>query len=104
VHQFVRIGAHAMTGINSVLTQDVPPYVMATGNPAVPRSINTEGLKRRGFTPDAIAELRRAYKTLYRSGATLEEARIAIAEKAQSTPELSILADFLAVPGRGIIR
>jgi UDP-N-acetylglucosamine acyltransferase len=104
VHQFVRIGAHSMTGINSVLTQELPPYVMATGNPAVPRSINAEGLKRRGFTTEAITEIKRAYKTLYRQGLTLEESCRAITERAADIAELRLLADFLAVPGRGIIR
>ncbi len=103
-HQFVRIGAHSMTGMGSSLVQDVPPYVMAFGNPAQPRSINTEGLKRRGFSAEAIAAIRRAYKTLYRAGATLEEARSDIESKLTECAELQLLTDFLATAGRGIIR
>ena len=104
VHQFCRIGAHVMIGIASVITQDVPPYMTIAGNPAAPRSINTEGLRRRGFGPDALSTLKRAYKTLYRSGLTLEAARATIAAEAEQVPELKPLADFLAIPGRGIIR
>jgi len=104
VHQFVRIGAHSFTAVSAVLLQDLPPYVMAAGNPAVPRAINSEGLKRRGFSADAVAAVKRAYKTLYRSGLTLEEARKQIAATAADAPELQILVEFLSVPGRGIIR
>ncbi|QDX80501.1 acyl-[acyl-carrier-protein]--UDP-N-acetylglucosamine O-acyltransferase [Denitratisoma sp. DHT3] len=104
VHQFVRIGAHSMTALGTILLQDLPPYVMASGNTAEPHGINSEGLKRRGFAPEAVAAIRRAYKTLYKSGLKLDEARAAIAESAQTQPELRILADFLAEPGRGIVR
>jgi UDP-N-acetylglucosamine acyltransferase len=102
VHQFVRIGAHSMTGMGTILLQDVPPYVMANGNPSAPYGINSEGLKRRGFSPEAVAAIKRAYKTLYRSGLKLEEAAAAIAAEPQ--PELAPLASFLATAGRGIIR
>jgi UDP-N-acetylglucosamine acyltransferase len=104
VHQFVRIGAHCLTAMGTILLQDVPPFVTAAGNPAVPHGINSEGLKRRGFSPEAIAALRRAYKTLYRSGLKLEEASVAIAAAASEEPALAPLADFLATPGRGLIR
>ena len=104
VHQFVRVGAHCMIGMSSAVAQDVPPYVMAAGNPVEPHGINSEGLKRRGFTPEAITALRRAYKTLYKSGLGLAEARTAIDESRQAAPEVGLLADFLAEPGRGIIR
>jgi len=104
VHQFVRIGAHSITAMGTILLQDLPPFVMAAGNPAVPRSINAEGLKRRGFSADALAAVRRAYKTLYKSGMKLDEARAAIVEESAGVPELSLLAGFLATPGRGIIR
>ncbi len=104
VHQFVRIGAHSMTGVGTKLTQDLPPYVLASGTPGEPHGINSEGLKRRGFSPDSVMAIRRAYKTLYKSGLKLEEARAAIAKEAAAVPELAILADFLAEPGRGIIR
>ncbi|MDE2598016.1 MAG: acyl-ACP--UDP-N-acetylglucosamine O-acyltransferase [Rhodocyclaceae bacterium] len=104
VHQFVRIGAHAMAGMTTSLSQDLPPYVMASGNPAEARGMNLEGLRRRGFADDAIAALRRAYKTLYKSGLRLEEARDAIAAEQGACPELQPLVDFLSVPGRGIVR
>ncbi len=104
VHQFVRIGAHSMTAVGSMLLQDLPPYVMAAGNPAEPRSINAEGLKRRGFSSEAIAAIRRSFKALYRNGMLLEQARQAIEAEATSVPELALLASFLQQPGRGIIR
>ncbi len=104
VHQFVRIGAHSMTALGSVLLQDLPPYVLASGNTAVPHGINSEGLKRRGFSAEAIMAIRRAYKTLYKSGLKLDEARQAIGVERDKHPELSLLADFLAESGRGIVR
>ena len=102
VHQFVRIGAHSMTGMGTILLQDLPPYVMANGNPSAPHGINSEGLKRRGFSPEAIAAIKRAYKTLYRSGLKLDEAAAVIAAEPQA--ELAVLSGFLATAGRGIIR
>ena len=105
VHQFVRIGAHSMTGMGTILLLDLPPYVMASGNPSAPHGINSEGLKRRGFAPEAIAALRRAYKTLYRNGLKLEEATAAIAREAQGElAPLAVLSDFLAASGRGVLR
>jgi UDP-N-acetylglucosamine acyltransferase len=104
VHQFVRIGAHAMAGMTTSLSQDLPPYVMASGNPAEARGMNFEGLRRRGFSDAAIAALRRAYKTLYKSGLRMEEARDAIAAEQETHPELRPLVDFLSVSGRGIVR
>lgn len=104
VHQFVRIGAHAMAGMTTSLSQDLPPYVMASGNPAEARGMNFEGLRRRGFSDDAVAALRRAYKALYKSGLRLEEARIAIAAEQDAHPELQPLVEFLSIPGRGIVR
>ena len=104
VHQFVRIGAHSMTAMGTILLQDLPPYVMASGNTAQPHGINSEGLKRRGFDPQTVAAIRRAYKTLYKSGLTLEKARAEIAAGVEETPALSLLAKFIAESGRGIIR
>ena len=104
VHQFVLIGAHSMTAGATLLLKDLPPYVMAAGNECKPFGINAEGLKRRGFSEDQIAEIRRAYKTLYRSGFTLEEARNAIAEQAQKEPALKLLVEFLERSTRGIVR
>ena len=104
VHQFVRIGAHSITAMGSILFQDLPPFVMAAGNPAEPRGINAEGLKRRGFSTDAVAAVKRAFKTLYKNGLALEDARTAIGDEATGTPELAGLVRFLAEPGRGIVR
>ena len=104
VHQFVRVGAHSLTAIGTMLWQDLPPFVVAAGNPAEARSINAEGLKRRGFSGDSVASVRRAYKTLYKSGMKLDEARASIEAESAAAPELALLAGFLATPGRGIIR
>ncbi|TMQ75599.1 acyl-ACP--UDP-N-acetylglucosamine O-acyltransferase [Candidatus Accumulibacter phosphatis] len=104
VHQFCRIGAHAMTAAGTVAVQDIPPFVMAAGNTASPFGINAEGLKRRGFSPEAMLALKRAYRTLYKSGLMLEEARARLIEDAIVHPEIQPLIDFLAVSKRGIIR
>jgi UDP-N-acetylglucosamine acyltransferase len=104
VHQFCRVGAHVITGIASVVRQDVPPFLTVAGNPLAPHGVNSEGLKRRGFSPEALAALKRAYKTLYKSGLSLGEAQSAIAKEASGVPEIQPLADFLAVSGRGIVR
>jgi UDP-N-acetylglucosamine acyltransferase len=104
VHQFVRIGTHSITAMGTILFQDLPPFVMAAGNPAVPRSINAEGLKRRGFSGSTVTAVKRAYKNLYKSGMKLDDARAGIEAEAATVPELALLAGFLATPGRGIIR
>jgi UDP-N-acetylglucosamine acyltransferase len=104
VHQFVQIGAHSMTAGATLLLQDLPPYVMAAGNAAKPFGINAEGLKRRGFSEEQVTEIRRAYKTLYRSGHSLEEAKAAIAAQVAKAPALKILVDFLERSKRGIVR
>lgn len=104
VHQFCHIGAHAMTAFTAAVSQDVPPYVTAAGNRAVPAGINSEGLKRRGYTPEAIMAIKRAYKTVYRNGLTLDEARQQLAEQASSNPDIQLFVDFIAQSKRGIIR
>ncbi|HEV8259594.1 MAG TPA: acyl-ACP--UDP-N-acetylglucosamine O-acyltransferase [Burkholderiales bacterium] len=104
VHQFCRIGAHAMTGASTVVLADVPPYVTAMGNTAEPRGINSEGLRRRGFSAEVINNIRRAYKTLYKSGLALDEAKRALHEQAAACGELAILVDFLDASKRSIIR
>ena len=104
VHQFCRIGAHSITGLSSVIVHDVPPYLTVAGNPSAPHGINAEGLRRRGFEAEAIDGLRRAYRTLYKSGLTLDEARRALASEAGALPQLGLWLDFLSVPGRGIVR
>ena len=104
VHQFCRIGAHVMTAVSTVILQDVPPYLMAAGNTAQPYGINVEGLKRRGFTADSVMALKRAYRTLYKSGLLLEEAKTKLAEDAKTQPDIQRFVDFLEVSKRGIIR
>jgi UDP-N-acetylglucosamine acyltransferase len=108
VHQFVRIGAHSMCGGGSTLVQDVPPFVLCRGSPAQPFGINVEGLQRRGFDEAAIAALKRAYRTIFREGLTLAQAREAIQSGLEAgTPvaeALGQLTQFLDTPGRGIIR
>jgi UDP-N-acetylglucosamine acyltransferase len=104
VHQFVRIGAHSMTAISTVALQDIPPFVMASGNPARPFGINSEGLRRRGYSAEALSALKRAYKSLYRAGDTLEQAKLNLVGQLRTCAEIKPLVDFLAVAGRGIIR
>jgi UDP-N-acetylglucosamine acyltransferase len=96
VQQRVRIGAHAFTGMQSSVTLDIPPYVKVAGNPTRPFGINAEGLRRRGFAPGAIEGLKKAYRTLYRDGLVLEEAKRQLeAQVAQCAPVRELL-DFLA--------
>jgi UDP-N-acetylglucosamine acyltransferase len=104
VHQRCRIGAHCLTGLGTIVLQDIPPYVTASGNSARPYGVNAEGLKRRGFSPDTIVKLKRAYKTLYKSGLTFEQAKAKLALQVKECPELQIVVDFLANPVRGIVR
>ena len=104
VHQFCRIGAHVITAASSLVLQDVPPYLMVAGNTAQPYGIHVEGLKRRGFTSAAITELKRAYRTLYKSGLLLEEAKAQLADQAKTAPDVQRMVDFLASSKRGIIR
>lgn len=104
VHQYVHIGAHAFTGMGTYLPQDLPPFVMAAGNMAKPHGINKEGLKRRGFTSASISGLKRAYRTLYRSGLGLDEARQQLEPQAAEFPEVREILEFLARTQRGIIR
>lgn len=108
VHQFVKIGAHAMTGMGTILVQDVPPYAMVSGNPAQARTINLEGLKRRGFTGEQLAVIKQMHRTLYRQGLTLDDARVVIqglaSTHSQAQAEITLMTDFLAKADRGIVR
>ena len=108
VHQFVRVGAHAMTGFQTRLSQDLPPYVTAAGNPAAATGINAEGLRRRGFTPERIAQVKQMHKLLYRQGLTLAAGIAAIeALRGQlegSDADIALMLDFLAQAERGIVR
>lgn len=108
VHQFCKIGAHVMTGVGSVVLHDVPPYAMVSGNSAQPHGINSEGLKRRGFSAETIAAIKRAHKTLYRSGLTLEQAREALLAadglEGDAAEAVRGIGRFLAGVTRGIVR
>lgn len=104
VHQFCRIGAHVMTAAGTIAFKDVPPYLMVAGNNAEPHGINVRGLKRRGFSREAIEALRRAYRILYRSALTVEEALAEMETLANEFPEVRQLASFVATSQRGIVR
>ena len=104
VFQFCQIGNYAMTAFAAGVHKDVPPYFMAAGYRAEPAGINSEGMRRNGFTPEQIANVKNAYKTLYRQGLPYEEARSQIAQAAETAPELAVLRDFLADSQRSIIR
>ena len=104
VHQFVRIGAHSMCAMGAILFKDLPPYVTCSGNPAAPHGINSEGLKRRTYTPEQIENVRRAYKTLYKNGLLLEVARRELAAQGTLHSEVALLSDFVAASTRGIMR
>jgi UDP-N-acetylglucosamine acyltransferase len=104
VHQFTKIGAHCFIANNAAVTRDVPPYIMAVGQPAEPHSVNSEGLKRRGFTEGQIRNIRNAYKVLYRSGLKLKEAMIELERMAATMPELVCFVDFIKASTRSIVR
>lgn len=104
VHQFCHIGAHAMTGAGSVLFKDIPAYVMASGHPAAPHGINSEGLRRRGFAGDTIMAIKRAYKTVYRQSLTREEALHALADVALNDEAVALFVRSVEASQRGIIR
>lgn len=104
VHQFCRIGAHCFTAMGSAIGKDVPPYVLVGGQPAKPRGINSEGLRRREFGAEQIATIKRAYKTLYTSGLPLAAARAQITELAAEHEELRLMAEFMAASERSIVR
>ena len=104
IHQFCEIGEHAFISFASHVNQSVPPYVTVSGEKANVKGINTEGLKRRGYTPEQIRNIRRAYRTLYRSGLSLDEARETLQEMAKDAEEIRLMVEFLSHVERGIIR
>ncbi len=104
VHQFCKIGSYSFCGVGSVVVKDVLPYLMVAGQNAVPHGMNYEGLKRKGFSKDAILELRRAYKTIYRNGLTLAQATEQLKQVAPKEPAIQLLVDFIEASDRGIIR
>jgi UDP-N-acetylglucosamine acyltransferase len=104
VHQFCRLGRHCFTAMGSVVSKDIPPYVMVGGHPAKPHGINAEGLRRRQFDAEQLSTIKRAYKTLYTSGLPLAAAREQISAAAADSEELRVMADFLAASERSIVR
>jgi UDP-N-acetylglucosamine acyltransferase len=102
VHQFVRIGAHSMVGGSSRLNQDVPPYMMAAGNPARVHGLNTVGLRRAGFSPELRHELKAAYRTLYRSGLNVSQALATIQRQPNLSAPVAHLVQFIEGSKRGI--
>ena len=108
VHQFCHIGAHAMTAFTAAVSQDIPPFVTAAGNRAVPAGINSEGLKRRGFSSEQIMAIKRAYKALYRNGLSMEEAIQQLQLQEENSPEaathIRLFREFIVASARGIIR
>jgi UDP-N-acetylglucosamine acyltransferase len=108
VHQFVKVGAHAMLGFQSAVSQDVPPFMLVDGNPLAVRGFNVVGLRRRDFGAARIAAIKQMHKVLYREGKTLEQARAAIEALSAQTPEavqdVAMMSSFLAAATRGIAR
>ncbi len=104
VHQFCKIGAHAFTAMGSAIGKDVPAYVTVSGNPAEAKSINTEGLRRRGFSKEQLTTLNKAFKLIYRRGLRLEEALASLEEMAVNEAALTALIDSLRSSERGIVR
>lgn len=104
VHQFCKIGAHAFIANNTAVTRDVPPYVMAVGQPAEPHSVNATGLSRRGFTPEQVRNVKSAFRTLYRSELPLETALERLREAAATQPEVAAMVDFIGRSTRSLVR
>ncbi|MCQ4166308.1 acyl-ACP--UDP-N-acetylglucosamine O-acyltransferase [Tahibacter harae] len=104
VHQFCQVGAHAFTSMGSIINRDVPPYVTVAGSFAEPKGINSEGLKRRGFDSERILSIRRAYKTLYKSGLPLAEAREELARASSEAPDVKLMLDFIDRSQRSLVR
>lgn len=108
VHQFVKIGAHSMTGLATALGQDLPPFVMAQGNMASAHGVNLEGLRRRGFSAERLGAVKLMHKALYRQGLTLDEARnqigALVASHPEAAPDVAMMLGFLDTAKRGIVR
>ncbi|HWG10239.1 MAG TPA: acyl-ACP--UDP-N-acetylglucosamine O-acyltransferase [Rhodanobacteraceae bacterium] len=104
VHQFCKIGAHAFAAMYAAINRDVPPFVYAAGQFAEPRGVNAEGLKRRGFSPERIAAIKRAYRTLYMSGRTLADAREELRQQAQTSDDVLAMVEFIDRSERSLVR
>ncbi|HTW37048.1 MAG TPA: acyl-ACP--UDP-N-acetylglucosamine O-acyltransferase [Steroidobacteraceae bacterium] len=104
IHQFCKIGAHAFVGGGAMVSRDVPPYVLITGNPARHHGVNSEGLRRRGFTPEQIRHIRHAYRILFRRELKLEQALEQLSTLAREQPELDLLVQFIGRSDRSLTR
>lgn len=104
VHQFCRIGSHCFVAGNTLVLKDIPPFVMASGQPAAPFGLNSEGLKRRGFSKENILNLKRAYKSMYRKGLSLEDAIADISTLEDEQGDLAGFCEFFKNSSRGVIR
>lgn len=104
VHQFCHLGAHCFTGMGTAIGKDVPAYVMATGQPAAAKSINAEGLRRRGFSKDEIATITKAFKLVYRRGLTKDEALLELRGLAENCSALDVMIESIETSARGIVR
>jgi UDP-N-acetylglucosamine acyltransferase len=104
VHQFCKIGAHAFAAMSSAINRDVPPFIYVAGQFAVPRGVNAEGLKRRGFDATRISAIKRAYRTLYLSHKTLDEARTALARQAETSDDVRAFVEFMDRSERALVR
>jgi UDP-N-acetylglucosamine acyltransferase len=104
VHQFCKIGAHAFLAGGTIAQRDVPPFVMVAGNPAIPHAVNSEGLKRRGFTEEQIRSIRESYRILYRLDLKLADAMEKLRAMAATDPNIKMFADFVAASTRSIVR
>jgi UDP-N-acetylglucosamine acyltransferase len=104
IHQFCKVGAHVMLGVGTVALKDIPPFLMAYGNPATPYGLNLRGLKRRGFSTAAVEALKQTYRLVYRSGLTVDAALEQLTPLIANYPEVAAFCDFIRTSGRGIIR
>lgn len=104
VHQFCQIGAHAFTSMGSIINRDVPPFVTVAGNFAEPRGVNSEGLRRRGYSSERIMSIKRAYKTLFKSGLPLAEVRQMLTQAATNAPDLQLFVEFMERSQRSLLR
>ncbi len=104
IHQFCKVGAHAFLGAGGIILRDVPPFVMVSGHKHIPQGINSEGLRRRGFEKETIMAIKRAYRTIYRDGNTIDEAVEKLGQSASEHQEVATLVEFLKNAERGIIR
>ena len=104
VHQYCTIGSYSFTAISSVVVKDVPPYLIVSGNTAKPKGLNREGLRRHGFTPELVENLRKAYKTIFRNGLIINESLEQLRELSARCPEVAAFCSFIRESSRGIVR